>query len=602
MLTKWPLPSRRALAVTAAALAAAGLAACSSSTSTPTSGATGNGGSTSAATGLLAAGIAACSSHSSTGGGTGSTGTGTGGSQATLVMESSPENSITKDFNPFATTAPVYGMGADGLIYEPLIQFNLAKPPQYYPYLATSYTWGAGGKSITFAIRQGVKWSDGQAMTPADVVFTYNLLKANTKINLAGLPITGASATGSNVTVTFSASQYTNLQNVAGVAILPQHIWSSAGDPSTYADATPVGTGPYVLSNFTNQGFTLTANPSYWQPVPVKKVFFPAYSSNTGAQNALFAGKIDWTGNFITGLQQGFVNTDPAHHGFWMAPNATNALFPSLKTWPTNQLAVRQAISAAIDRTAIGTQGEAGLEAPATSTTGLTLPTFSAWSSSAVTGNAAKTTADPATAAQILTKAGYKKDSAGFFALNGKEVALTIIDPSSFTDYAQSGALIAQDLKAAGINATFSGITVNAWFADMAAGKFQLAIHWSSGGITPYFLYDTWLDDSLISAGQGDFERLHNATIDADLQKLNGDQTVAEQQADLGPIEQFVATQLPVIPTTTAADWFEYNSQHWDGWPTEQNPYDSGQPSGLNNGPGTGSDEVVLLHLTPATS
>src|SRR5215472_3234360 len=197
-----------------------------------------------AATGLLAAGIAACSSHSSTGGGTGSTGTGTGGSQATLVMESSPENSITKDFNPFATTAPVYGMGADGLIYEPLIQFNLAKPPQYYPYLATSYTWGAGGKSITFAIRQGVKWSDGQAMTPADVVFTYNLLKANTKINLAGLPITGASATGSNVTVTFSASQYTNLQNVAGVAILPQHIWSSAGDPSTYADATPVGTGP----------------------------------------------------------------------------------------------------------------------------------------------------------------------------------------------------------------------------------------------------------------------------------------------------------------------------------------------------------------------
>ena len=47
-----------------------------------------------------------------------------------------------------------------------------------------------------------------------------------------------------------------------------------------------------------------------------------------------------------------------------MAPNATNVLFPNLNTWPTNQLAVRQAISAAIDRTAIGTQGEAGLEAP----------------------------------------------------------------------------------------------------------------------------------------------------------------------------------------------------------------------------------------------
>ena len=113
MLTKWPLPSRRALAVTAAALAAAGLAACSSSSST-TSGAT--GGSTSSAA--------------------------TGGNQPALVMESSPENSITRNFNPFTVTTPVYGMGPDGLIYEPLIQFNLAKPPDDYPYLATGFTWG----------------------------------------------------------------------------------------------------------------------------------------------------------------------------------------------------------------------------------------------------------------------------------------------------------------------------------------------------------------------------------------------------------------------------------------------------------------------------
>src|ERR1700686_1369330 len=121
-----------------------------------------------AAAGLLAAGIAACSSSSSTS--SGATGGSTSGaSQPALVMESSPENSITQDFNPFATTAPIYGMGADGLIYEPLIQFNVAKPPQYYPYLATGYTWGAGGKSITFTIRTGVKWSDGQAFTPADV-------------------------------------------------------------------------------------------------------------------------------------------------------------------------------------------------------------------------------------------------------------------------------------------------------------------------------------------------------------------------------------------------------------------------------------------------
>jgi peptide/nickel transport system substrate-binding protein len=54
-----------------------------------------------------------------------------------------------------------------------------------------------------------------------------------------------------------------------------------------------------------------------------------------------------------------------------------------------------------------------------------------------------------------------------------------------------------------------------------------------------------------------------------------------------------------VIPITTASDWFEYNSQHWVGWPTQSNPYESGQPSGTNNNAGTGTDEVVILHLTP---
>src|SRR6516164_5104465 len=124
-----------------------------------------------AATGFLVAGVAACGSSSSHS-------TGGTAKSPTLVMESSPETTLTQNFNPFDTTAPIYAMGADGLVYEPLIQFNLAAPPKYYGYLATSYTWGDGGKSITFPIRTGVKWSDGTAFTPADVVYTFNLMKS----------------------------------------------------------------------------------------------------------------------------------------------------------------------------------------------------------------------------------------------------------------------------------------------------------------------------------------------------------------------------------------------------------------------------------------
>src|SRR5580658_10460723 len=89
-----------------------------------------------AAAGLLAAGVAACSSSSSPAA-SGSKTTPAASSGATLVMESSPETSITQDFNPYATTAAVYAMGADGLIYEPLLQFDIADPPTYYDWLAS---------------------------------------------------------------------------------------------------------------------------------------------------------------------------------------------------------------------------------------------------------------------------------------------------------------------------------------------------------------------------------------------------------------------------------------------------------------------------------
>ncbi|HSR83029.1 MAG TPA: ABC transporter substrate-binding protein [Streptosporangiaceae bacterium] len=552
-----------------------------------------------AAVGLLAAGVGACgSSKSSNGGGGGSSGN---SSSNTLVMESSPETTITQDFNPFVSTAAPQGMGATGLIYEPLLQFNLAAPPNYYKWLATGYTWSNGGKTITFAIRQGVKFNDGSAMTPADVVFTYQLVQKNAAINLAGLPITSVTSSGSNVTINFSSSEYLNLQQVAGVPILPQKIWSAAGSPTTFTDAKPVGTGPYVLKTFTPQGFTLTKNPSYWQAsmVKVPNVFFPVYTSNTGALSALFSGKIDWTGNFIPGLQKEFVNTAPAYHHFWEAPGSTNALMPNLNKWPTNQLAVRQAISLAVNRNLLASEGEAGLENPITNTSGLTLPTFSAWSGPA-SSYSVSPTADSAAAAQVLSKAGYKKDSSGFYALNGKEVVIQLISPAAYTDYAAVGTMVANELKGAGINASFQGISVDAWNADMASGNFSLAEHWSNNGLTPYNLYANWLDSALNNgkANTGDYEGLKNKTIDAQLAKLAGDSTVAQQTADLAPIYKFVSDNLPVIPITTASEWFEYNSQNWVGWPTQQNPYETGQPTGTNTGAGAGTDEVVILHLS----
>jgi peptide/nickel transport system substrate-binding protein len=554
-----------------------------------------------AAATVLAVGLAACGSSGS---GSGSSSNGSGGSNSSraLVMESSPETSITDDFNPYATTQAAYGMGATGLIYEPLVEFNLASTTVQYPWLATKYAWSNGGKTITFTIRQGVKWSNGTPFTPADVAFTYNLMKKNAAINLGGLTISSVSTSGDTVTLTFPTAQYTNLENIAGVGILPSSVWSKAGNPATFADPKPVGTGPYELGSFTSQGFTLVKNPHYWQPSKVKvaKVYFPAYTSNTGALSALFSGQIDWTGNYIPGLKKNFVNTDPAHHHYYEAANGDESLEPNLTKWPLSDLAVRKAVSLAVDRGVLGAEGEAGLENPVTNATGLTLPAFQAWAAP-VANMTISAHADAAAAEKVLETAGYKKGSNGYFQKNGKTVAFTIISPSAYTDMAEVDSIAAQELRAAGIDATFQGLSVNAWNADVADGNFQMTEHWSNGGISPYAEYNGWLNSALAtSSATGDYERLKNPALDADLNKLAGAATVADQAQLLVPLEKYVAANLPIIPLETAAEWFEYNSQHFVGWPTQSNPYESGQPSGTNNGPGSGTDLVVILHLSPA--
>jgi peptide/nickel transport system substrate-binding protein len=552
---------------------------------------------------LLAAGLGACSSSSSS-----STSASSSSSAATtgktLVMESSPETTITQDFNPFDPTPAPYGMGATGLIYEPLIQFDLASPTIEYPWLATSYAWSNGDKTITFTIRQGVKWNNGTPLTPADVAFTFDLVKANPAINSGGLNISSVSTSGNTVTLTFPTSQYTNLEEIAGQAIVPKSQWTGV-TPATFTDPNPVGTGPYMLSSFTPQGFTLKKNPYYWQAADaqVPTVDFPAYTSNTGALTALFSNQIDWTGNYIPGLQQHFVDTAPATHGYWEAAGGDESLEPNLTKWPTNQLAVRQAMSLAVDRTLLASEGEAGLESPITESGGLTLPTFSAWAGP-VTSDTMPSTSNTAAAEQVLEKAGFTKGSNGYFQKGGQTVAVTIISPTAYTDMAEVDSIAAQELKAAGIDATYQGLSVDAWNADVADGDFSVTEHWSNGGITPYNMYDGWLNSALstgaaATAAVGDYERLNDPTLNTDLATLAGATTVTQQATDLVPLEQYIAANLPIIPLTTAAEWFEYNSQNYTGWPSASNPYDSGQPSGTNNGPGSGTDEVVILHLRP---
>ncbi|WP_298208587.1 ABC transporter substrate-binding protein [Ferrimicrobium sp.] len=546
---------------------------------------------------VVAAGIAlsACgsSSTSSNSSSSSKTTSSKGTSSQVLTMESSPTNPISRNFNPFLATSAAQLLGATSMIYEPLYQFDLAKPTVSYPWLATSYQWNSNGTAITFTIRKGVKWSNGSALTPADVAFTYNLVKQYPDINGNGLTISSVSVSGDTVTIAFPTPQYTNLQGIANVPIVPEAIWSKVGDPGKYQDPNPVGSGPYKLTTFTPEGITLTRNPLYWQPVHVQTLEFPVYSSNTTALEALETNQAQWAGNFITGLNKLYISPDPSHHKAWFNPENTVSLIPNLHTWPTDQLPVRQAISDAIDRNAISADGESGLEPPVTNLSGLVLPTFKSYSTPALAKYTVNDNGSPQAADTVLKNAGYTIGSNGYYQLNGKTVTIQVTDPSSYSDYAADDEIVAADLQKAHIDATFVGQSVSAWSSDVASGNFQLTEHWSAQGITPYQQYDGWLASSLATtAATGDYERLNDPAINADLANLAQASTLSQQRTALVPIATYVATNLPVIPTVYGAAFDEYNDTNFVGWPTPSNPYESGQPDNPTN-------EVVVLHLSP---
>jgi hypothetical protein len=80
-----------------------------------------------------------------------------------------------------------------------------------------------------------------------------------------------------------------------------------------------------------------------------------------------------------------------------------------------------------------------------------------------------------------------------------------------YTDYAEDATLMAGELKAAHIDASFNGISADQWNADVADGKYGSAIvHWGDSVVSPFGVYNYWLNSSLNNGtdNSGDYEGL----------------------------------------------------------------------------------------------
>jgi peptide/nickel transport system substrate-binding protein len=494
------------------------------------------------------------------------------------------------------------------LIYEPLQFVNILQstnPP--VPVLATSSQWSNGFKTLTFTIRNGVKWSDGKPFSAADVVYTFNAMKSDKAIDLNALwsadggPLTSVTSKGSNqVVFTFNAAAQPYFYFVADLTpIVPQHIWSALDQSKlhAYSDTHPVGTGPYMVSNCTAQNIKYLRNPHFWQstsshPVPqIQEIDYPAFLSNTPGNLALAQGQAQWGGQYIPNVKSFYVGKDPAHRHIWFPPVLNVALVPNLTNPLLSKLAVRQAIAYALDRAKIAQLGEGG-EQQAANQTGVILPTFQSWSDSSITGP----NYDPAKAEQLLKSAGFTKGSDGIFHdSSGNRLAFTIKTISGYSDWDASLQIISQELKAAGIAVTVQDENSTPYTAAIQSGKFELAYAGSGGpaaspGPSPYYELRGWLFSGNI--GSTNYSRFKSATADALFNRYGG-ASHSQQLQIIHQIQSIMVNDIPFIPTTEGVDWYQYDTTNIGGWPTPSNPYAQPSPYSFPD------NEQVVTHLYP---
>jgi peptide/nickel transport system substrate-binding protein len=535
----------------------------------------------------LALGAVACSSSSSNSPSAGSSSGGaTMGKPLTIVStELSP---MTNNFNPYSQTGTGYQTHAADLYDMPLMVFNTQAPTAApTPELATAYKWSPDGKTLTITLRSGVKWSDGKPFSAADVAFTFNLIKNSPALNTPQTPIP-ASATGSGNTavLTFAQPEVSNLFYILETQIVPQHVWASVSNPVTFTDSSPVGTGPYVLSQFSPQGFTMKINPYYYakSSLRVPEIDFPAYTSNANLLPPVSDGTIDWGGISIPGVQSNYLarsqkNVTWSNSAPYFTDNNVVGLWFNVTKAPLNDPAVRQAISYGINREQLSVDGESGNEPVTSSTAGMILPSQQSYLPSSLANNL-PANGDPNKVSQILTGDGYKKVG-GFWEKNGQKITLSIEDPVSYSDYYLDSQLIVKQLNTLGFDASVKGDAgpngPTIWTNDLSNGDFSAAIHWGQQGLTPYATYDNWMDYTLSApvgkTASADYGRFDNPQAQAALSAYAKASTTQALSAAVTSLANIEATQVPVAPLLLGASWAEFSTRNYTGWPSANNAY-----------------------------
>jgi peptide/nickel transport system substrate-binding protein len=500
--------------------------------------------------------------------------------EAPLTVSIEQQSVWVRNFNPLLPQGRARWPSRCG-IYEPMMIYN-PMVGSWTPWLATGYTWSDDLLRLRFALRPGVRWSDGAPFTADDVAFTFGLMKQHAVLDLPhawGFLTDVVAVDPLTVEFHFTHPYVPGLEDLAHAPIVARHVWSKIADPTTFANPHPVGTGPFTeVRVFRDQIYELGRNPYYWQPgrPKVSALRFPAYPSNDQANIALVEGDVDWAGNFVPAVDRTFVGRDRAHRQAW-SPLVGNMvlLWANTKRPPFDDVRVRKALSMAIDRERLVEVAMYGMTRPADAT-GLT-DGYATWHDAAA-GDAPWVKLDVAGANAMLDAAGYRLGDDGVRRTpDGHAMSYDIEVVSGWSDWVRAAQLVSRDLGKIGVRARLRVYDVSAWMSRLQEGSFSLSVGYSLDGPTPYRFYRWTMGTETVqplgTLAPGNWHRFGDAAADALLGQLERAASTGEQHTLAVALQRRFAETAPAIPLFANPLWGELSTRRFVGFPDAAHPF-----------------------------
>ncbi len=317
------------------------------------------------------------------------------------------------------------------MLYEGLVEDGGKNGIQ--PQLATSWNISEDGKTYTFHLREGVKFSDGTDFNADAVCFNLARWVNNDRhASLTSYAVESYRAVDEHtVEIVFKEGSYpilTELTYPRPVRFLsPSSIEKVEGDVMGKF-TKPVGTGQWMLESYTpEQEFVLVPNPYYWGEKPaLNKITFKVIPDGQARIMALQSGEVDIIGGDLLGkislegvqeLQnsgQWNIQQNTTMNAYYMGFSQGNPVLQDVK--------VRQAINYAIDKESMVSNMFYGIGSPAKGMYDTSVPYVTEENSPGYAYDLEK-------AKSLMSEAGYTDSNGDGFAedKNGENITLKLV-------------------------------------------------------------------------------------------------------------------------------------------------------------------------------